>query len=122
MVLGIVRIVLRMTVASMLRWHLELRIEHLDVVPSLATATAVWEDTQHLLFDVWHFFESLETKSNNQMVHHFLPDLLRHVFNELLDRALDFFFDLHFLELVTTGLETASVIFIGILFLLLALQ
>ena len=113
---------LLMTIASMLRRHLKLRIEHLDIVPSLATTTAVWEDTQHLLFDVWHFFEGLDTESDNKMVHYFLPDLLRHVFNKLLDCALDLLVYLHLLEFVAASLETAGIIFvIRIVFLLLTL-
>lgn len=107
---------------SILRLNLELRIEHLDITPSLTAASAIRKHTKHLLLDVWHFLQILDAKGHEEVVQNFLLDLLRHVLHELLDGALYLLLNLHFLQFVSTRLQALLLILvIGIVFLLLAL-
>ena len=97
------------------------------MVPSLTTATSIWENLQHLVFDVWHFLESLNSKCHKKMIYDFLLNSFRHVVHQLSDASFNLVFHWHLFKLVTSRLKSLVhclilVFLIRIVFLFFALN
>ena len=111
---------------SVSRLHLELWIEHLNIVPSLTTTTAIWKNANHFILNMRHILKVSDTKSDLKVIDYLLLDLVWHVVTELFNGTLDFFFYRHLFQFVTTGgktFVTGTVFFvISRMFLLLSLQ
>lgn len=111
--------------SSVSRLHLELWIEHLDIVPSLTTTAAIWKDANHFVLNMRHILKVSDTKGDLEVIDDLLLDLLWHVVAELLNGTLDFLFYRHFFQFVPAGGEafvTGAIFFvIGRVLLLLSL-
>ena len=100
---------------SLLLLNWELRIEKFDVIPSLTTSSSVWKNLQHLVFNIWHFFESLYAKCYKKMINNFLFDSFWHVVDQLSNASLNFIFDRHLFKFVASRLQSFIHCFIFIL-------
>ena len=106
---------------ALARLHLELRIEGLDVVPSLTATTTVSEDANHFVLNMWHFVKISDLEGDEQVIHDLGLDLLGHVVAELPDSSLDLVVKGHLFQLVAARLQAfvaRAVVFVISLMLL----
>lgn len=96
---------MRIVTWSMTLRHLELRIENLNIIPSLTAATPVTQNANHFVLNMRHFLKIPDAKGDKEVVDNLGPDLLGHVVSELSNGPLDFVLQRHFLQFVPARLQ-----------------